>query len=264
MNKMMLGRYVPGNSMIHRMDPRAKLIVVFFYVGIVFLANNGLTYAILTAFTFALLFLSQVPLSFVLKGLKPILWIMLFTFLMHVFMTKEGYVLYQLGTFTIYEGGVKQGIFISLRFLLFILITTLLTLSTTPIEVTDAVESLFGPLKRFRVPVHELALMMSIALRFIPTLMEETEKIMKAQAARGVDFYGGPLGERMKAIVSLLVPLFIHSFKRAEELAIAMEARGYRGGEGRTKYRLLTWKWIDTCLLVSILILAVILFLLRS
>lgn len=179
-------------------------------------------------------------------------------------MTKEGAVLYQIGELTIYEGGIRQGIFISLRFLLFILITTWLTISTTPVEVTDAVESLFGPLKRFRVPVHELALMMSISLRFIPTLMEETEKIMKAQAARGVDFYGGPLGERIKAMISLLVPLFIHSFKRAEELAIAMEARGYRGGEGRTKYRLLTWRWFDTCLLVSVLAVAILLFLLRS
>ncbi|ANB57467.1 cobalt transport family protein [Anoxybacillus sp. B7M1] len=261
---MIIGRYVPGNSVIHRMDPRAKLLLVFFYVGIVFLANNGVTYAILTAFTLLLLFLSQVPFLFVLKGIKPVLWVVLFTFLLHVFMTKEGSVLYQIGPFAIYEGGIQQGIFISLRFLLFVLITTLLTLSTTPIEVTDAIESLFGPLKRFRIPVHELALMMSISLRFIPTLMDETEKIMKAQAARGVDFYGGPLGERMKAIVSLLVPLFIHSFKRAEELAIAMEARGYRGGEGRTKYRVLTWKGIDTVLLLAVAILAAALFLLRS
>jgi energy-coupling factor transport system permease protein len=259
MNNMMLGRYVPGHSLIHRMDPRAKLILVFVYVGIVFLANNGPAYAVLTAFTLVLLLLSQVPLLFVVKGLKPALWIMLFTFLMHVLMTKEGSVLYQMGELAIYEGGVQKGIFISLRFLLFILITTLLTLTTTPIQVTDAIESLFGPLKRFRVPVHELALMMSISLRFIPTLMEETEKMMKAQMARGVDFHGGAITERMKAIVSLLVPLFVHSFKRAEELAIAMEARGYRGGDGRTKYRVLTWKWADTCLIASVLILAVIL-----
>lgn len=264
MNNMMLGRYVPGHSLIHRMDPRAKLILVFVYVGIVFLANNGPAYAVLTAFALVLLLLSQVPLLFVVKGLKPVLWIMLFTFLMHVLMTKEGNVLYQMGELAIYEGGVQKGIFISLRFLLFILISTLLTLTTTPIQVTDAIESLFGPLKRFRVPVHELALMMSISLRFIPTLMEETEKMMKAQMARGVDFHGGAIKERMKAIVSLLVPLFVHSFKRAEELAIAMEARGYRGGDGRTKYRVLTWKWADTCLISSVLILAVILFLLRS
>jgi energy-coupling factor transport system permease protein len=261
---MIIGKYVPGDSVIHRMDPRAKLLLIFIYVFIVFLANNSITYAILTIFTFTLLALSRVPISFILRGLKPILWIVLFTFLLHVLMTKEGNLLYQVGGFSIYEGGVKQGIFISLRFLLFIMITTLLTLTTTPIEVTDGVESLLAPLKKLNVPVHELALMMSISLRFIPTLMEETEKIMKAQAARGVDFSGGSFSERVKAIVSLLVPLFINSFKRAEELATAMEARGYRGGEGRTKFRLLTWKWMDTSFLVSVVLLAIVLFVLRS
>jgi energy-coupling factor transport system permease protein len=263
-NSMIIGKYVPGDSVIHRMDPRAKLLLIFIYVFIVFLANNSITYAILTIFTFTLLALSRVPISFILRGLKPILWIVLFTFLLHVLMTKEGNLLYQVGGFSIYEGGVKQGIFISLRFLLFIMITTLLTLTTTPIEVTDGVESLLAPLKKLNVPVHELALMMSISLRFIPTLMEETEKIMKAQAARGVDFSGGSFSERVKAIVSLLVPLFINSFKRAEELATAMEARGYRGGEGRTKFRLLTWKWMDTSFLVSVVLLAIVLFVLRS
>jgi energy-coupling factor transport system permease protein len=151
-----------------------------------------------------------------------------------------------------------------LRFLLLVLMTTMLTLTTTPIEVTDGVESLLGPLKKMRVPVHEFALMMAISLRFIPTLMEETEKIMKAQAARGVDFSGGRFSERVKAIVSLLVPLFISSFKRADELATAMEARGYRGGEGRTKFRQLVWKPLDTSFLVATALLAALLFLLRS
>jgi energy-coupling factor transport system permease protein len=264
MNSMIIGKYVPGNSVIHRMDPRAKLLIIFMYVFIVFLANNSVTYAVLTVFTFVFLALSRIPLSFVIRGLKPIIWIIAFTFLLHVFLTKEGDVLYQIGSFSIYEGGVKQGIFISLRFLLLIIITTLLTLTTTPIEVTDGVESLLGPLKKMRVPVHELALMMSISLRFIPTLMEETEKIMKAQTARGVDFTGGRFSERMKAIVSLLVPLFISSFKRAEELATAMEARGYRGGEGRTKFRQLIWKWTDTFFLIAVFLLAVVLFVLRS
>jgi energy-coupling factor transport system permease protein len=264
MNSMIIGKYVPGDSVIHRMDPRAKLLVIFIYVFIVFLANNSITYAILSMFTFSLVALSRIPLSFVLKGLKPIIWIVVITFLLHVFMTKEGGVLYQIGSFSIYEGGVKQGVFISLRFLLLIMITTLLTLTTTPIEVTDGVESLLGPLKKVHVPVHELALMMSISLRFIPTLMEETEKIIKAQTARGVDFTGGAFSERIKAIVSLLVPLFISSFKRAEELATAMEARGYRGGEGRTKFRQLVWKWTDTAFLAAVLVLAVVLFVLRS
>jgi energy-coupling factor transport system permease protein len=264
MNSMIIGKYVPGTSIVHRMDPRSKLIMVFFYVFIVFLGNNVETYAILMAFSFSLILLSRIPLSFIIRGLKPIFWVILFTFLLHLLMTKEGELLYRLGWLEIYEQGVKQGIFISLRFLSLIIVTTLLTLTTTPIEVTDGVESLLSPLKKFNMPIHELALMMSISLRFIPTLMEETDKIMKAQAARGVDFSSGSLQERIKAIVSLLVPLFINSFKRAEELATAMEARGYQGGEGRTKFRLLTWKFADTALIVSLVLLAIMLFILRS
>ncbi|MEC5189542.1 MULTISPECIES: energy-coupling factor transporter transmembrane component T family protein [Geobacillus] len=263
-NNLIIGQYVPGHSLIHRLDPRAKLLIVFAYVLIVFLANNVVTYTVLSLFTFVFAALSRIPLSFIMRGLKPILWVVLFTLLLHLFMTKEGDVVYQLGTFSIYEGGIRQGIFISLRFLLLVLMTTMLTLTTTPIEVTDGVESLLGPLKKMRVPVHELALMMAISLRFIPTLMEETEKIMKAQAARGVDFSGGRFSERVKAIVSLLVPLFISSFKRADELATAMEARGYRGGEGRTKFRQLVWKPLDTSFLVATALLAALLFLLRS
>jgi energy-coupling factor transport system permease protein len=264
MNNMIIGKYVPGTSLLHRMDPRAKLLMIFFYVFIVFLANNVTTYIILTVFTLSLLPLSRIPLSFIMRGLKPILWVILFTFVLHLLMTKEGDLLYQLGWFEIYEQGLKQGIFISLRFLLLIFVTTMLTLTTTPIEVTDGVESLLSPFKRLNMPVHELALMMSISLRFIPTLMEETDKIMKAQAARGVDFSSGSFQEKIKAVVSLLVPLFINSFKRAEELATAMEARGYRGGEGRTKFRLLTWKLVDTLLMVILAILAIILLILRS
>ncbi|AMV09529.1 energy-coupling factor transporter transmembrane protein EcfT [Geobacillus sp. G4] len=263
-NHLIIGQYVPGHSVIHRLDPRAKLLIVFAYVLIVFLANNAATYALLSLFAFAFAALSRIPFSFIARGLKPILWVVLFTLLLHLFMTKEGDVIYQIGALSVYEGGIKQGVFISLRFLLLVLMTTMLTLTTTPIEVTDGVESLLGPLKKMRVPVHELALMMAISLRFIPTLMEETEKIMKAQAARGVDFSGGRFSERMKAIVSLLVPLFISSFKRADELATAMEARGYRGGEGRTKFRQLAWKPVDIAFLAAVALLAVLLCLLRS
>ncbi|MFC0297427.1 energy-coupling factor transporter transmembrane component T family protein [Geobacillus jurassicus] len=261
---LIIGQYVPGHSVIHRLDPRAKLLIVFVYVLIVFWANNIPTYALLSLFAVVFAALSRIPFSFIARGLKPILWVILFTLLLHLFMTKEGDVIYRIGALSVYEGGIKQGLFISLRFLLLVLMTTMLTLTTTPIEVTDGVESLLGPLKKMRVPVHELALMMAISLRFIPTLMEETEKIMKAQAARGVDFSGGRFSERMKAIVSLLVPLFISSFKRADELATAMEARGYRGGEGRTKFRQLSWKAADTAFLAAVALLAVLLFLLRS
>ncbi|AEV17481.1 MULTISPECIES: energy-coupling factor transporter transmembrane component T family protein [Geobacillus thermoleovorans group] len=263
-NHLIIGQYVPGHSVIHRLDPRAKLLIVFAYVLIVFLANNAVTYALLSLFAFAFAALSRIPFSFIARGLKPILWVVLFTLLLHLFMTKEGDVICQIGPLSVYEGGIKQGAFISLRFLLLVWMTTMLTLTTTPIEVTDGVESLLGPLKKMRVPVHELALMMAISLRFIPTLMEETEKIMKAQAARGVDFSGGRFSERMKAIVSLLVPLFISSFKRADELATAMEARGYRGGEGRTKFRQLAWKPVDTVFLAAVALLFALLCLLRS
>lgn len=264
MNSMIIGKYVPGDSFIHRLDPRTKLITMFIYVFIVFLANNGWTYGLLTFFTCILLFLSRIRLSFFVKGLKPILWVIVFTFLLHVLLTKEGHVVFQWLGMEVYDQGIQQGAFISLRFLLLIVVTTLLTLTTTPIEVTDGMESLLSPLKKWNIPVHELALMMSISLRFIPTLMEETEKIMKAQAARGVDFSDGPLSERMKAMTALLVPLFISAFKRAEELAVAMEVRGYRGEKDRTKWRELTWRRIDTAFMILLGFLAIVLWLLRS
>ncbi|MGE7768708.1 energy-coupling factor transporter transmembrane component T family protein [Peribacillus sp. NPDC096540] len=263
-DKMIIGRYVPSDSVIHKMDPRAKLLLVFLFVCVVFLANNVVSYSLLAVFTVLLISLSKIPLRYLYNGLKPIFFLIVFTFLLHILFTKEGEVLFKYGWFEIYEGGLIQGLFISIRFTLLILVTSLLTLTTTPISITDGMEELLGPLKKWKMPVHELALMMSIALRFIPTLMEETEKIMKAQTARGVDFSSGPIRDRVKSIVPLLVPLFVSSFKRAEELATAMESRGYRGGEGRTKYRQLNWKTSDSLLMVSLGALTVMLFLLRS
>ncbi len=263
-DKMIFGRYVPGNSLVHQLDPRAKLLFIFSFICVVFLANNYITYIVLGIFTLLTLLISKIPLRFIIGGLKPILWLVLFTFLLHLFFTQEGELLYELGFISIYEGGVKQGIFISLRFLYLILITSLLTLTTSPISITDGLESLLKPLKKIKFPSHELALMMSISLRFIPTLMEETEKIMKAQTARGSEFSSGPIKERVKAIVPLLIPLFVSSFKRAEDLAIAMEARGYKGGEGRTKYRVLSWHWYDTSIFIVLLLLTALLTLLRT
>lgn len=264
MEKMIFGRYIPIDSTLHRMDPRAKLILVFLYVAVVFIANNVITYTLLFIYTFLMVYASKVRLRFLLEGLKIVLWLILFTLILHLFLTKSGDVLFQIGLIEIYEGGIRQGIFISLRFFLLVIMTSLLTITTTPIEITDGIEYLLNPLKKFRFPVHELALMMSISLRFIPTLMQETDKIMKAQTARGVEFTEGPLKERIKAVIPLLIPLFVSSFKRAEELAVAMEARGYRGGEGRTKYRKLHWKAMDTIMLLLLIILSIILFLLRS
>ncbi len=264
MDNMIFGRYVPADSLIHRMDPRSKLLIIFLFVCIIFLANNWITYGIIGVYTFFMLGLSRVPFRFLYKGLRPLLWLVLFTLILQLFFTTKGHLLYSFGPIKIYDEGLRQGIFISFRFLFLILMTSLLTLTTTPIEITDGIETLLHPLKKMRFPVHELALMMSISLRFIPTLMQETDKIMKAQMARGVEFGSGPLRDRMKAVVPLLIPLFVSSFKRAEELAIAMEARGYRGGEGRTKYRQLSWKPADTVQILLVLAIAVLLFLLRS
>lgn len=246
MEKMIFGRFIPGDSIVHRMDPRAKILFVFFFIAIVFVANNGWTYALLLVFTLLVVMLSKIRLYFLINGLKPVFILVIFTFLLHIFFTREGDVLLDLGLVRIYEEGLRQGIFISIRFVVLVFITSVLTLTTSPISITDGIEVLLGPFKRVRLPVHELALMMSISLRFIPTLMDETGKIMKAQMARGSDLGSGPWKKRIKAVVPLLVPLFVSAFKRAEDLATAMEVRGYRGGEGRTRYRQLNWKWIDT------------------
>lgn len=236
-NAFIIGQYVPGESAVHRLDPRSKMIIIFSFVIIVFFANSFWSYALLTFFSFACALLTRIPFSYIVKGLMPVWFLILFTFLLHLIMTREGEVLFEIFAFPIYSGALAQGTAISLRFFLLIMVTSLLTLTTTPIEITDAIESLLHPLKKIKFPVHELALMMSISLRFIPTLMQETEKISKAQASRGVDFRTGPVKDRIQAVVPLLVPLFVSAFKRAEELAMAMEARGYQGGEGRTKIR---------------------------
>lgn len=264
MEKMIFGRYIPGNSLLHRLDPRAKLLFVFGFICIIFLANNIATYGVVLLLVLAILLLSQINLKFLFNGLKMILFLIVFTFFLQLFFNKEGDVLFSMGFINIYEEGLRQGIFISLRFFLLVLITSLLTLTTTPISLTDGLESLLHPLKKLRFPVHELALMMSISLRFIPTLMDETDKIMKAQMARGVDFSSGSLKQRIQAFIPLLVPLFVSAFKRAEELATAMEARGYRGGEGRTKYRVLKWHTRDTLIELVLVVLTILLIFIRS
>lgn len=181
-NALIIGQYVPGNSLIHRLDPRTKITVVFFFVIIVFFANNVPTYSLLTAFSVLCVLISRVPLRFILKGLLPVWFLIIFTFILHLIITNEGNLLVDWGFIKIYSGGVIQGFAISLRFFLLILTTSLLTLTTTPIEITDAMEEMLHPLKKIKFPVHELALMMSISLRFIPTLMQETDKISRAQA----------------------------------------------------------------------------------
>lgn len=263
MPPIIIGQYVPGESIVHRLDPRSKLIAVFLFIMIIFLANSFAGYGVVGIFIAIAVLLSRVPLSFIFKGLKPIIFIVILTFLLHLFLTKEGDLVFHLGVLKFYSEGVIQGSFIAMRLLFLVMFTSLLTLTTTPIEITDGLETLLNPLKRFHLPVHEFALMMSISLRFIPTLLEEAEKIIKAQSARGVEFTSGPIRQRMKAIVPLLIPLFVSSFKRAEDLALAMEARGYRGGEGRTKLRILTWSLRDNVLLLCLVLLSIILIWLR-
>ena len=264
MDKIIFGRFLPGDTYVHKMDPRAKLLFVFGFIVIVFLANNTLTYSILVGTTLFVMVLSRIKPSFLINGLKPVVFLIIFTFLLHLFFTREGDLLWEWGILKIYEGGLRQGIYISLRFAILVVMTSFLTLTTSPIAITDAIEILLNPLKKVKVPVHELALMMSISLRFIPTLMDETDKIMKAQMARGSDLSTGPIKDRIKAVVPLLVPLFVSAFKRAEDLATAMEVRGYKGGEGRTRYRQLAWHVRDTIALASLLALAGVLFYYRG
>ncbi|SEQ58804.1 energy-coupling factor transporter transmembrane component T family protein [Piscibacillus halophilus] len=259
MSSFIVGQYIPKESLIHRLDPRTKMMVVFLYVIIIFTAHSFLGYAVLACFACLSTALSLIPIKYITKGLKPVWWIIGITFILHLILTREGDVLFTVIGWPIHEGALIQAVEISMRFFLLILMTTILTLTTPPIAITDAVESLLKPFKKLKLPVHELALMMSISLRFIPTLMQEMDKISKAQASRGLDFRTGKLKDRMKAILPLLIPLFINAFRRAEDLAIAMEARGYQGGEGRSKFRELTYQTKDY-LVFMFLIITIILF----
>lgn len=243
--RVIIGQYVPGNSPLHQLDPRAKLLATFYLVVVVFLANNVLTYTCLIGLVLLSVYLAQVPLRFLWGGLKPVLILILFTTLLHLAFTKGGQVVVQLGPWHIYEEGVRQAVFIALRLIAIILLTSLLTFTTSPLQLTDGLERLLSPLRRMGVPAHELALMMSIALRFIPTLLEETDKIVKAQLSRGANFDSGPVWKRVKNFIPVLIPLFISAFRRAEDLAVAMEARGYRGEKRRTKLRELRYTWRD-------------------
>ena len=240
-----LGQYFPGNSPIHRLDPRTKLICVVLYIVALFLAAWFVTYAVMLAVLAGSIYLSKVPVKSVFRGLKPVLFIVVFTAVLKLCYTPGDTVLAQVWVFTITLEGVWRAFFMVVRIMMLISGTFLLTYTTSPILLTDGLESLLGPLKMVRVPVHELAMMMSIALRFIPTLIEETDKIMSAQRARGADFESGNLIQRAKALLPLLVPLFISAFRRADELATAMECRCYHGGEGRTRLRQLKYKAAD-------------------
>ena len=230
-----LGQFYPGDSLVHRLDPRVKLVLMVVYIAMVFLVEGFLGYLFLAAFLAVSAFLSRIRIKFLLRSIRPVLFIVVFTFVLNILFTRGDHPILEWGVLHITWEGVRFAVFMSLRLVFLLAGTSLLTLTTSPIALTDGLERLLKPLRRIRFPVHELAMMMSIALRFIPTLLEETERIRKAQMARGADFETGGLLARARALVPLLVPLFVSSFRRADELAMAMESRCYHGGEGRTR-----------------------------
>ena len=240
-----LGQYFPGKSPIHLLDPRTKLLFLIIYFIALFTADGWVSYGIVLVFLSTVIYMTTIPLKTIVKGLKPLIFILVFTGILNLFMTPGENVLVSFWGLKITTEGLVQAIFMVSRILMLIVGTFLLTYTTSPIALTDGLESLLGPLKKLHLPVHELSMMMCIALRFIPTLIEETDKIMSAQKARGADFETGSLMQRVKALVPILVPLFVSAIRRAEELAVAMECRCYQGGEGRTKMKTLHYKRRD-------------------
>ena len=261
LNNITLGQYYPADSVVHRMDPRVKILLLIAVIVAIFLAGNLLAFVPIVAFLVVVTKLSKVPVKMMLKGLKPLRLILILTFVLNLFFLQGETVLLDLGFAQIKRESLILAVHYSLRLVLLVLFSSILTLTTPPITLTDGLERLLSPLRVIHFPAHEMAMMMSIALRFIPTLMEEADKIMKAQTARGADFESGNLIARAKAMVPLLVPLFVSAFRRAGDLAMAMEARCYHGGEGRTRLRVLKCEKRDyiACVVVALLIAVVVL-----
>ncbi|MBT3319175.1 MAG: energy-coupling factor transporter transmembrane protein EcfT [Clostridia bacterium] len=240
-----IGQYFPGNSVVHKIDPRMKLLLVIAAIVAIFLANTWIGYVAIFGFLTFTIIISRVSLKFVARGLKPLWFIIVLTFVLNTFFYAEGNIIASWWIFKISQEGLYNAIRLAVRLVFLITATTILTLTTSPIALTDGMERLMKPLKLIRFPVHELAMMMTIAMRFIPTLLEETDKIMKAQTARGAEFDSGNVLKRAKGMVPLLVPLFVSAFRRADELAFAMESRCYNGGEGRTRMKVLRFHYRD-------------------
>jgi energy-coupling factor transport system permease protein len=240
-----MGQYIPGKSILHRADPRTKMIWTILLMIMLFTADNLYGYVMMLAITGIMLAVSEVPVGFTLKGIRPLLIILIITSLINVFAYPGTTVLWTLGTIKVTLEGLVQAVVIAGRLSLMVILGSVLTLTTTPIALTDGLETMLGPLKKWKIPVHEMAMMMSIALRFIPTLLEETDRIMKAQASRGADFDTGNILEKAKSFIPVLIPLFVSAFKRAEELATAMESRCYRGDIGRTRMKQLGYTKVD-------------------
>ena len=258
-----IGQYFAGNSVIHRLDPRVKIIATLLFIIELFIVDNFIGFAIAAVCLGTVIVVSGVPFSFIVRGLKPIIIILLLTFTLNMFMI-DGRILWQWGFLRITAEGLRTAVFMAVRLILLIIGSSMLTLCTRPLSLTDGIERLLSPFKRIGVPAHEIAMMMTIALRFIPTLLEETDKIMKAQQARGADFETGNLIQRAKSLIPILVPLFVSAFRIAQELAMAMEARCYRGGENRTRMNEMKLKRRDyVAFVLQALFLAVIIIELR-
>ena len=258
-----LGQYFPGNSFIHRLDPRTKILATLIYIVAIFFANTPLTYGLLAGFAAVVILVSRLPLGLVFSSLKPIWIIVILTMLIHMFTAPGENIVYAWKFLKVTAEGLDLGIKMAVRLILLLLFSSILTFTTSPIVLTDGIEKLLRPFKAIGVPAHEMAMMMTIALRFIPTLLEETDRIMKAQTARGADFGSGNILQRMKNMLPLLVPLFISAFRRADELATAMEARCYRGGEGRTRMHELSYNGRDYVAFALVIALAALLAFLR-
>lgn len=256
-----IGQYYPAKSILHRLDPRVKLMGTLLYLVSLFLFSSISGYLITTLFLAIVIYLSKVPLSYIVKGLRPIIMLMMITVIFNLFLTRSGDVLFHAWIFTITEGGLRTAVYMAIRLIYLIIGSSLMTFTTTPNELTDGIEALLYPLNKVHVPVHEIAMVMSIALRFIPILLEETDKIMKAQIARGADLESGNMIQKAKSMIPILVPLFVSAFRRANDLAMAMEARCYRGGEGRTKMKPLRYEKCDyvAYLIVIVYVVAVVL-----
>jgi energy-coupling factor transport system permease protein len=245
LKEITIGQFLPGDSVIHRLDPRIKILLAVAQLVLVFLIQSLYGFAVFFVYIIATTLVARVPVAYLLKGLKPMLFVLTFTFIINIFFYAKGETLFEWWVIKITDDGLKTAVFMAVRLVLLVVSTSLLTLTTSPLKLTDGIERLLSPLKVIRFPAHEIAMMMSIALRFIPTLMEEANKIMNAQKARGADFDTGGLIKRAKSLIPLLVPLFLSAFRRADELALAMESRCYRGGEGRTRMSVLRYALRD-------------------
>lgn len=263
MNKLILGRYFPGDSWIHHLDPRAKLISGIYFIFILFIANNWQTYVLLWLFTITVMRVSDVYFRTYLRGVRPLIWLILFTVTLQVLFTAGGEIYIDWGPITISSFGLVNGLYIFCRFVMIIFISTVITFTTKPIDLSDGIQFLLKPFGKLKIPVGELSFMLSISLRFIPTLLDETQKVMDAQRARGTEFGEGSLFQQMKTLIPIFLPLFVSSLNRAEELSNVMEVRGYQSEGKRSSFRQLRWEFQDTICLFMMLLLTIGLLVLR-